>query len=372
MSDLNIQKVVKEKESQIRNKWGSVDNAPYIEKYFWGFPPLRPYSIKSAFGPEYSKKYGNNKCWSADIVSDLYLKGKPVEKVLSICCGFGQVEQHMVPYLESVRECLAIDIAPDAIEKARAMAQLANLDQTITYKVADLNVLDWHQNDYDLVIANGALHHLANLEKVITGIRYSLKPKGVLYANEYVGPNYQEHGHRQLELINAMAYLVPPELRRMRTKRHSTKELLAFIWDILTGRHEPPEERAYWPYKYKLAHSIMRVMAGKLPYKSKKVKLPLLHKSQKNFYLKSDPSECVRSSEIIDIVKSNFNYVKVHQYGGSLLAYALDERFYNKFNNHNVRHRKLLELLIAIEESFIDLGEIPIEYAIIVASNDAF
>ena len=78
---------------------------------------------------------------------------------------------------------------------------------------------------------------------------------------------------------------------------------------------------------------------------------------------------CSRDSRI-DILKSNFNYVKVHQYGGSLLAYALDERFYTNFDNNNSRHCKLLDLLIAIEESFIDLGEIPIEYAIIVASND--
>lgn len=71
---------------------------PEIAKGFFGFPPLRPYLVTTAFGAALAERHRHNRWWAEDIVSDLYLKGRKSRSRLSLCCGFGATEQHMVGY----------------------------------------------------------------------------------------------------------------------------------------------------------------------------------------------------------------------------------------------------------------------------------
>jgi SAM-dependent methyltransferase len=174
---------------------------------------LRPYFIEMAYGKEFVDEYKDNPFASEDLFIKTYLQGKRVQSSLSICCGYGEIERHFVKRMNCVRHCIAVDIAPGALQAARERSTAEGLD-CIQYECADLNCYPWPKEEYDLVISNGALHHLGNLESVFAGIRHTLKPGGVLYACEYVGPSY--HAPRQLELINACAFLVPPELRARR------------------------------------------------------------------------------------------------------------------------------------------------------------
>ena len=82
-----------------------------------------------------------------------------------------------------------------------------------------------------------------------------------------------------------------------------------------------------------------------------------------------DPSEGVRSNEIIPIIKQRFNNTKVHYYNGSIIAYALDSKFFSNYNNSSKEDRAILDLLIGIEEKMIESGEIPPIHAIIVSQK---
>jgi ubiquinone/menaquinone biosynthesis C-methylase UbiE len=70
------------------------------------------------------------------------------------------------------------------------------------HSAAYLNDYDWKPSGYDLVIANGALHHIKNLEGVLDGMRRTLKPGGLLYVCEYIGTS-----HSPCKLVEKMAEL---------------------------------------------------------------------------------------------------------------------------------------------------------------------
>lgn len=359
----------------MRNELGAVRRTashwsayePEIAKGFFGFPPLRPYLVATAFGAEIAEKHGGNRWWAEDIVSDLYLQDRDIASMLSLCCGFGAIEQHMVAYLESVDTCVAVDIAEGAVEEAARRAAGLGLDKVIRYDVANLNAYEWPDSTYDLVVATGALHHLAKLEGVLDGIVRCLKPGGVLFANEHIGACRQDFPKRQLELINATAYLIPPVLRCRRPLRNNplTQRHLRRLADALLGNLDlggDHVERS--PRKQALARILGRVS---LPPGRGFGPLVL---SPKQHLLAVDPSECVSSDRIVSSIRARFGEVHVHPYGGAVLAYALDGAFYAGFDGQNPEHARLLHALCSLEALLVRSGELPDEYAIIVAVKD--
>lgn|GEM_PF-1798882 len=357
---------------KIARHWSEVE--PDVERCFFGFPPLRPYQIRWAFGERLAETHRDNPYWAEDIFITEYLHDHPVEAVLSLCCGFGEVERRFVGQMPGIQTCLAVDLAPGALETARQRAKDAGMDRTIRYVQADLNHYPWEAEKYDLVIANGALHHLADLETVITGIKATLKPGGILYANEHVGASYQDYPSRQLELINAAAYLVPPELRgRIGTPFRHSHQLLFWIhqlYYILRGDIwiPDPQARPGWSGKRKRLASVLRSLARRrrdgqaIPFR-----FGILHDTPKPRFLRSDPSECVRSADILPLIRRTFPDVEVHPYGGAILAYALDNRFYDCYDANNPMHRATLDLLCQLEEHYTQTGELGAEHAVIIA-----
>ncbi len=335
---------------------------PAVASTFFGFPPLRVYQVTTAFGSDAAEEYADDPRWAEDIVCDRYLADREVTSMLSLCCGFGTVEQHVVRRLGTVDSCLACDLAPGAVAEAARRAAGLGLSDVIDYDVVDLNAHEWPRPTYDLVIATGALHHLARLESVLDGVWGALKPGGVLFANEHVGARHQDFPPRQLELINAAAHLVPPELRRRRQSRPNpfAGSLPERPVDALLGNLELSGADG---------GSAKRALASVL----RRVSLPPrrgfgpLVRSPKPGILRNDPSEGVSSDRILPAVRRRFAEVHVHPYGGALLAYALDSAFYAGYRADRPDHRELLETLCALESHLVASGELHDEHAIIVA-----
>jgi SAM-dependent methyltransferase len=353
---------------QVRELWS--EREPDIARNYFGFPALRPYLISTAFGHEMAQKHADNRWWSEDIVADCYLRDHDVKSILSLCCGFGAVEQHMVSYLGSASSCVGIDVASGAVGEASRRAAAAGLDAVIRYEVADINCMRWPDETYDLVIANGALHHLSQLDSVLDGVKRSLKPGGLLYANEHIGAQYQEYPSRQAELINAVAYLVPPDLRCRHPRRPNpfSHRSLRMACDLLlgnevVGRGASTSERATWK---RLLARAARAVALRPRQSFGPLVVP-----QRRYLLGVDPSEGVSSDRIVDAIRRRFGQVHLHPYGGAVLAYALDRGFYDGFDEGNATHVALLEELCRLEAHYVEVGELPHEHAVIVASRGA-
>lgn len=301
---------------------------------------MRSRSCKLIFGENDLKR----KDWCEYWTIEKYLKNRiPFEKALSICCGFGHVERSLSK-LNVANKIIGTDTAPGAIEEAKKLAKEGHIDN-IDYYVSDLNIETIGNNEYDLIWANGALHHIKELKFAILNIYNALKPGGYLIANEYVGPNYQQIGKRQEEIIKAIILLLPKELKRQYKYQmdYTDRSLENIIKTVIK----------------KMLNKVHAVIDNK----------PLWSKPTVNYFLKTDPSECVNSENIIPILNETFNDVIVKYFHGSILCYALGREFYNHYDFENVNHKILLELLFKMEDVFIEMGELTPDNAHIICNK---
>ena len=315
-------------DTNLVKKYWSTTDCSASEKNFYCFPAIRTRSCQLIF----NEADATDRAWCEYYTVEKYLKGSmPFEKCLSICCGFGEVER-ILAKRQVAKKIVGIDIAPKAIKEARKRAVADNLEN-IDYYVADLTQEQLPSQEYDLIWANGALHHIADLDGVISKLYCAMRDDGYLVSNEYVGPKYQQIGKRQQELVNAVKHLLPPELRGMVFSRKPYGNSMV--------------AKAMWYARRQLG----RKQSGQI-YEILWERPPVEH------FLATDPSECVNSDQIIPTLKKRFDEVEVKYFNGSILLYALDSKFYDNYDARNTSHRAILQMLFNIEDTLAATGEI--------------
>jgi SAM-dependent methyltransferase len=178
-------------------------------------------------------------------------------RALSIGCGTGALERDLVRRNLCDRVD-AFDGSLASLAIAREESRRAAMDRRIGYFASDFNRPALPRRQYDMVLVHQAMHHVAKLEKLMRAILLVLKPEGLLYLDEYIGPS----------------------------------------------RHEWTEER----------YAAQRTFFATIPRESVYVtSLPYPIVPQ-------DPSEAFRSSEIVPQLQIGFDVVAFRGYGGNLLA----------------------------------------------------
>lgn len=344
---------------KVSEHWGATLHD--VELTYYGFPPLRAHLYRAITGEEPKARLGRD--WFERWAVERVLGDRaPVERCLSLCCGFGEIER-ILARLGAFEHCRAVDLAGLAVEAARAAAAAEGLTQ-IEYDVVDVESIELEPESVDLVWANGALHHLAQLDHVVAQVHRALRPGGILVANEYIGPNHAQLGPRESELVNAVIHLIP------RTLREQTEET------FVPARFKGPRwlELAY------------RGLAGRLPNRPslpgwqrrvaavrRAIPLPRPRRfgrvwdNNPWYYEHVDPSEGVRAAEIVPVLTRVFGDVDVRFYNGSLLPHALDRRFYERFDPGNEEHVQLLDTLVRLESGLIASGQLEPHHAALVA-----
>lgn len=322
----------------VEKHWSKTDGSA-SERNFYCFPPIRERSCRLIF----NEHDAGRRDWCEYWTVEKYFKDRiPVEKCLSICCGFGEVER-ILSRLNVARKIIGTDIAPGAIDQARKKAAAEGL-ANIEYFTADINKEGLPPDEFDIIWANGALHHIRDLEVVIPRLKNALKTGGFLISNEYVGSNYQQLGARQQEIINAVRHLLPGDLCRK---------------SFLQGKR---------PGGNSVFSKGLRYLQRKLDtlYPNANIYGKIWAPLTRDHFLRTDPSECVNSERIIPELRKHFTDMDVKYYDGSILMYALDAKFYQNYNADNPVHGKLLDLLFRIEDTFIASGELPRDNAHII------
>jgi 2-polyprenyl-3-methyl-5-hydroxy-6-metoxy-1,4-benzoquinol methylase len=252
-----------------------------------------------------------------DYCLEEFLAGRtPVERMLSIGCGIGKLERALAAR-GAFQSCEAFDVAPGAIDGARREADEAGF-RNIDYQVRDLQAIALPESRYDAVWCSGSLHHIEDLESAARNIAASLKPGGFFFLNEYVGPNRFDFSPRQKEAMHAAFALIPPELRDC----------------FFPGRRGERQEAPHIP-------RVEDVIAA-------------------------DPSEAIRSSEIVPALRREFEIVAMNEAGGTLLQFLLSGIAGN-FRADNPKSMKVLDMLMGIEEALIDSGDLQSDFVILVA-----
>lgn len=247
--------------------------------------------------------------WFIEIVRNLGFT-LPVESCLSLGCGFGELERGYTQYHFATRH-EGVDVAEGAIESARKAAAEGGHSH-IHYRVADLNTEALPRSVYDVVIAHQSIHHIECLEHLARQVELSLKPGGLLMINEYVGLNRLQISEKQRAFGSALLTALPSRYVSMADGR------------VRRSMEVPsPEE----------------VQA-------------------------SDPSEAVRSDEIIRVFSQTFEVLERRDYGGNFLHLGLNGLIAN-FCTDDHRDERWLRWLFDAEDRLLDEG-VPSDFAVLI------
>lgn len=337
--------------TKVSKKWSRRKPSPE-DCNFNMSPVFSRHKINAAFGEEFVEEFCDSPFFAEDIFVRKFLTKRSIRRVLSLCCGFGRIEQRIVAQLESVESCTGVDVAEGALEVASKTAREQGLNN-IDYICADLNSWTWEEGSYDLVIAYGALHHLENLDTVLDGIKKCLRPGGLLFSHEYVGLPYYECTPRQLQLANAMAYLVPPELRMRKGSMIKRPKMLFRMLSSVRNIGSGYYDRS-WPVWKKMVVKL----AGKFLRGPDNSDFGMVTLSPHDIIKKSDPSEGVSAPFVIPGLQKRFGSLETMYSGGALLEYALDNQFYANFNYDDPRHIRTADMLWNLEQFYTGVHEI--------------
>ncbi len=130
---------------------------------------------------------------------NLFVRGKYVKNILDLCCykpGSECLELNCGPgvlALEVSRRganVTGIDIASDAIQIAKDYQSkiIKQKNQgTINLFTGDLNTINLPEKQYDVVFVWDGLHHIAEIDHLVSEIAKTLKDEGVLVVHDHAG-----------------------------------------------------------------------------------------------------------------------------------------------------------------------------------------
>ncbi len=248
------------------------------------------------------------------LVELLQLQGCPIpiERALSLGCGFGALERDL--YARGMISRLdAYDLASTAIVEASRQAEVAGMTG-LQFHVADLETLRPPQRSMDVVLAHSSIHHVEHLESLYEVVRRTLRPHGLFHLNEFIGPSRFQWTDAQLALSNSFLEGLPERLRRLPSGK--------------------PKERLTRP-------TIEDMIAA-------------------------DPTEAVRSSDLISLLDKFFEIVEIRHTGGTLLHLVLGGIAQN-FDPSSREDEARLARLFDLENKAITDGMITSDFAVIVA-----
>jgi ubiquinone/menaquinone biosynthesis C-methylase UbiE len=123
---------------------------------------------------------------------------------------------HFVSSYYSFAEIDAYDVNSSAFEQAKATTEAAGLK--VNFHVADVSVMELPADSYDLVVVFHSFHHFNEIEHVAKQINRSLRPGGVFYTNDYVGPRKIQWNEKQLAYAQLCLQALPERYRYEITK----------------------------------------------------------------------------------------------------------------------------------------------------------
>lgn len=294
------------------NHWSenTADSDAFADNTYWLAIPAvqRRYQSKATRGQDVD--------W-AHYFLETYFPHREGLRMASIGCGVGYLERDLASW-NAFSQMDAYDIAPGAIEIARQHAAEAGLTH-INYEVRDINKSDWPADYYDAVWFNGSLHHIEKLERVYQQVVHTLKPGGYLFFNEYIGPSRFDFTERQKQVIDAVFKLLPQRFKR------------SFIPN--------------YPHPYMQATPIPD------PVEVQRV----------------DPSEAVRSDEIMSLMPDYFDILEFNKIGGTILQFLL-AGIAGNFRPSDEDAMRVLDMLFAIEDTLIDIEDIQSDFACVAAT----
>lgn len=286
---------------RMQTRWNDRNFTASLENLVWTASPIvRRYLHVLASGqPE---------CDWATYVEWRHLQPS-LNRALVLGCGSGRFERALAQR-GRFRSIVACDFAHETVEKARRAAAEKNLEG-IEYRVLDLETAEIG-GPYDAIFAHDVLHHITDLEGLYDRIHEALAPQGMFFFSEYVGPNRFQYSDARMALINRYFRLLPDRLRR----------------DPLTGACLSRRERL-----------------------------------DRENVIREDPTEAVRSEDVLPLARRYFQTEAEYQSGGGLLNPLLFGVIAN-FREAEPEDDRLLQALCDAEDRLTRSGRLEPDFSI--------
>ena len=296
-------KVLGWKKSRVKKAWAHASNPP--DKW-WNIPEIR-------------RRWntiitGDQNVDFREYIAKKYLNGGSLS-ALSLGCGYGLTELEWAGQ-GVFKKIDAYDLSENRIKQAIINAKQKGLSDVLNFHVGDVNVTDI-KDYYDVVIAEGILHHLSPLNEALIKINKFLKPNGYLIINEFVGPTRFQWTKRQLEVINGLLSILPSKYTRLYN----------------SNLYKP---RVYKP-------SLLRMIL-------------------------SDPSEAVESSKIYPLLHEVFDVLEVKEFGGTIHQLLFDGIAHN-FLSEDIETKFWLKVCYDIEDRLLMSGNIKSDFIVAVCKK---
>jgi SAM-dependent methyltransferase len=258
------------------------------------------------------------KCPGGDLFSFLQREVPELAgaNALSLCCGDAAFEINLITN-NLVAHITGIDIADVRIAAARQRTQGA-LAVRFDFRLIDANIGNFGTSSYDIVFAKAALHHIEQLENCFNGMKRCLKPGGVVVALDYFGPDRLQWPLAQVELANTLLETYLPDDSQRRLADGSI---------------------------YRVSCPDMAALVG------------------------MDPSEAVRSSEIMYFFQQHFFDVKAWSVGGTLLSLIFPPDILIHLSPDDPSCAAAVRQAFSEEAALIESGAIDSNFYIVVARN---
>ena len=149
--------------------------------------------------------------WPVDALRHQWLR-RSLSRGLSLGCGTGSLER----CLRRTGDCDSVDafdLSEASIREARRLAAEEGLDG-IRYQVANCDEIRLPSKRYDIVYFHHSLHHIADPDRLLDQALRTLRPRGWLYVDEYVGPSQGEWSDETLSWAREAYEQLEPALRR--------------------------------------------------------------------------------------------------------------------------------------------------------------
>ncbi len=207
-----------------------------------------------------------------DHVERTVLRGRDDVRILSLGCGRGGNERNFAGR-PGVSRVVGLDLVEACVADARRAADDEGL-RNVEFLVQDMEAYEPDER-FDVVLFNMSLHHFRPLERLLGELvpRW-LRSDGVLVVNEFVGPTRWQWTRSQMACVDELLATLPDHLRR----RRGTNSLKRRV-------HRP---------------GLLRM-------------------------LMNDPSESVRSGDIMPLLHRDYEIVEERPYGGNVLALLLTD-----------------------------------------------
>lgn len=228
----------------------------------------------------------------------------PFQAAVSIGCGEGALERDLLAK-GICKLILGIDLSSEALKLAEAKARAQGLSG-VRYEQGDMNTLELPAAAFDAAFFHQALHHAEDLDSCLSVTASALLPGSLVYIDEYVGPSRGEWSFALIEAAAEVFAQLPLSVRR-----------------------------------------------------SRRLKLPVDWR---------DPTEAVRSSEILAAVSRHFVVTERHDYGGNFLAVIHPHLRLEHLDETD--RVELLQFLVDAERAHLAAGN-PSYYTVLLAKPGA-